>query len=179
MIRLLICCVSLLACTLFWSCTGEPEGQPEATVEKPAAGKENASKFSLTDVKIGGGAGAMKEPDYVTVQHILIAFKGSISKASVTRSKAEAEALAGDVLGKAQAGEDFGALVKKYTDDAVPGIYKMANHKAPPKPGYFQRSGMVAAFGNTGFPLSVGGVGLAPYDMRTSPYGWHIIKRLE
>ena len=38
---------------------------------------------------------------------------------------------------------------------------------------------MVAAFGDTGFPLKVGGIGLAEYHATTSPYGWHIVKRVE
>jgi hypothetical protein len=38
---------------------------------------------------------------------------------------------------------------------------------------------MVRAFGDIGFSLEVGGVGLAVYDSAMSKYGWHIIKRLE
>lgn len=38
---------------------------------------------------------------------------------------------------------------------------------------------MVGAFGNVGFPLKVGEVGLAEYDPTESKYGWHIIKRLK
>jgi parvulin-like peptidyl-prolyl isomerase len=43
----------------------------------------------------------------------------------------------------------------------------------------FKRSGMVAAFGDVGWRLEVGEYGVAPFDARTSPYGWHIIKRLK
>jgi parvulin-like peptidyl-prolyl isomerase len=38
---------------------------------------------------------------------------------------------------------------------------------------------MVPAFGEVGFALAPGEIGMAPYDARKSPYGWHIIKRLE
>ena len=38
---------------------------------------------------------------------------------------------------------------------------------------------MVAAFGDVGFKLDVGEVGMAPYDPAKSKYGWHIIKRLK
>lgn len=41
------------------------------------------------------------------------------------------------------------------------------------------RDGMVPAFGDVAFSLEVGEVGLAPYDAKSSPFGWHIIKRLE
>jgi Xaa-Pro aminopeptidase len=121
------------------------------------------------------------EPDRVTVQHILIAFKGSIPEPKVVRTVAEAEALAAEIFERARKGEDFDALVKKYTDDSAPGIYRMANFGVSPEKEKkeYARSGMVRAFGDTGFPLAVGGVGLAIYDPQRSKYGWHIVKRLE
>ena len=35
---------------------------------------------------------------------------------------------------------------------------------------------MVPAFGNVGFAISPGNIGMAEYDAKDSPYGWHIIK---
>jgi len=116
----------------------------------------------------------------------LIAFQGSVPGKQISRSKAEAEKLANEILAKAQAGEDFDALVEKHTDDSPPGIYHMANFEQDADMGnpndskrVYQRSGMVGAFGNVGFPLKVGEVGLANYDPAESKYGWHIIKRLK
>jgi parvulin-like peptidyl-prolyl isomerase len=43
----------------------------------------------------------------------------------------------------------------------------------------FPRDKMVGAFGDVGFPLQVGEIGLAEYDPQKSKYGWHIIKRIE
>lgn len=40
------------------------------------------------------------------------------------------------------------------------------------------RAAMVPAFGDVGFGLEVGEVGIAGYDEKTSPFGWHVIKRL-
>ena len=40
------------------------------------------------------------------------------------------------------------------------------------------RGAMVPAFGDVGFALAVGEVGLADYEKDASPFGWHIIKRL-
>lgn len=37
---------------------------------------------------------------------------------------------------------------------------------------------MVPAFGDVGFPLKVGEIGVSKYDPQNSPSGWHIIKRL-
>jgi parvulin-like peptidyl-prolyl isomerase len=121
------------------------------------------------------------EPERVTVQHILIAFKGSLPDPKVTRSQGDAEKLAFQIFEKAKAGEDFDAMVRTYTNDSYPGIYKMSNKDVPPDQSRqeFSRARMVKAFGDVGFSLEVGGVGLAVYDPAASKYGWHIIKRLE
>jgi peptidyl-prolyl cis-trans isomerase C len=125
---------------------------------------------------------AQAEPERVTVQHILIAFKGSLpDDTKVTRSREDAEKLALQVFERAKAGEDFAAMVKMYTNDSYPGIYKMTNKGVTPEKSKqeYSRTGMVRAFGDIGFSLEVGGVGLAVYDSAMSKYGWHIIKRLE
>ncbi len=122
------------------------------------------------------------EPEHVVVQHILIAFRGTIpGDQKVTRNQADAEKLALQIFERAKAGEDFDAMVKTYTNDSYPGIYKMSNRGVPPdrSKGEFSRTGMVKAFGDVSFGLEVGGVGMAVYDPATSKFGWHIIKRLE
>jgi peptidyl-prolyl cis-trans isomerase C len=118
-----------------------------------------------------------KEPDRITVQHVLLSFAGAGTDA--TRSKAEAEKLAKEVLERAKKGEDFGGLVKQLSDDPGEGIYGMANRGVREVRGEYPRDGMVPAFGNVGFALEAGGVGLAPYDPQASPFGWHVIKRLK
>ncbi len=121
------------------------------------------------------------EPDRITVQHILISFKGAIDKPEVTRTRSEAEALAKQLLERIKKGEDFAALVKGYTDDQNPGIYSMSNFNVKPDPNKaeYPRERMVKAFGDVGFSLKVGEVGMASYDQVKSPFGWHIIKRLQ
>ncbi len=126
------------------------------------------------------------EPAYITVQHCLIGFKDSVPGKAIFRSRAEAEQLAQDLFARAQNGEDFAAIVASNTDDSPPGIYKMANHGFPgdtssrvPSNHVMSRSGMVPAFGDTGFPLKVGEIGLAVFDEMNSPYGWHIVKRIK
>jgi hypothetical protein len=123
----------------------------------------------------------VSEPDFVTVQHVLIAYKGSIPGKKITRTQDDARELAVKVLEMAKSGKDFGELVKEFSDDAYPGIYKMANFGVPS--GDDRRSRprgrMVGAFGDVGFKLQVGEVGMAEYDRQKSPYGWHVIKRIE
>jgi hypothetical protein len=116
---------------------------------------------------------------HIKLQHILISFAGKVPGKNVTRSQDEARALAGQILERAKKGEDFDELVRTNTDDRAPGIYAIANSGVTPGSGEFSRDRMVAAFGNVGFSLAPGEIGMAEYDPRTSPFGWHIIKRLE
>ena len=121
------------------------------------------------------------EPERVEVQHILISFKGAIPDEKVTRTREEAEVLAKELFARAKAKEDFDALVKEYTDDQHPGIYRMSNIGITPDSANkeYPREKMVKAFGDVSFSLRVGEVGMAGYDPATSKYGWHIIKRLK
>jgi len=119
------------------------------------------------------------EPERVKVQHILIGFKGSLPGQNIERSADEAKKLAFEVFEKAKAkGADFEALVKQYSEDRPPGVYEMTNAGVAPAAGSFPREGMVPAFGNVGFKLQVGEVGIAEFDQKNSPFGYHIIKRL-
>jgi peptidyl-prolyl cis-trans isomerase A (cyclophilin A) len=120
-------------------------------------------------------------PDRVAVQHVLIAFKGSIPEEKVKRSQEEAHALALEIFERAKKGENFDTLVKTYTDDEYPGVYRMANFgfEVLKEKKEYSRAGMVWSFGEVSFGLPVGGIGLAVYDPVSSKYGWHIIKRLE
>ena len=43
-----------------------------------------------------------KEPAHITVQHVLISFKGSIPKDTVTRTMEEAEKLANEIFERAK-----------------------------------------------------------------------------
>ena len=119
------------------------------------------------------------EPAKITVSHILIMFAGS-ARSNATRSQAEAEKLAKEIVEQAKKGKDFGFMMKKHSDDPGGGTYTMVNHgKSPDSQGEFRRGDMVPAFGNVGFKLNVGEVGFASYDKKTSPFGFHVIKRIK
>ncbi|HEU4723892.1 MAG TPA: peptidylprolyl isomerase [Candidatus Eisenbacteria bacterium] len=157
------------------------DAKTKAKSAKAKAGKAGAAKGgAVSEGTKAAGTMPVKpavEPQHVQVQHILIAFAGSGTRA--TRPKEEAKKLAYEVLERARNGEDFDALVKQYTDDSPPGIYGMSGIGVPPGPGEYARNGMVPAFGNVGFAISPGNIGMADFDPQTSPYGWHIIKRLK
>lgn len=128
------------------------------------------------------------ESSHITVQHCLIGFEGSVPGKGISRSKEEARELAEDLLARAKAGTDFDELIKTYTDDSPPGIYQMSNTNIPgfenradpdPAKSIFERDSMVPAFGDVGFKLKVGEFGMSAHDQSSSPYGWHIIKRIK
>ena len=119
------------------------------------------------------------EPDRVVVQHLLLSFKGAEDARNKERSKKEAKALAETLLQRARDGEDFDALVKEHTDDRYPGIYTMTNYGVSAGARESEREGMVPAFGDVAFSLGVGELGLAEYHAALSPYGYHVIRRIE
>jgi hypothetical protein len=145
--------------------TTKPAEAPPADTAKPA-GKVNM------DADIQTLMAKTEQPDErIEIQHVLISFKGAPRMPpSITRTKEEAKALAEKVYAEAVGGADFLTLVKQHTNDSAPGIYPMT------KSG---RTQMVKGFGDVGFRLKVGEIGVAPWDATASPYGWHIIKRLK
>lgn len=129
------------------------------------------------DVSKPGGP----EPDRVAVDHILISFAGAGT--SATRTKADAEKLANELLKKLKDGGDWAATKKQFSSDPPPGgPYGMFQKPGAAKPGDVPRSGrggMVKGFGDVGFKLQINEIGMANYDPASSPFGWHIIKRVE
>lgn len=144
--------------------------------------------LAATLVACGGEATVNNTPvpaDHIQVQHILIGFRDAVGfqgaapgKAS-SRTQEQAKTLAYDLLNKAKGGSNFDTLVAENTDDSAPGIYGMSNTGISPAAGEYPREGMVAAFGNVGFALNVGEIGISDYDPQASPFGYHIIKRLK
>jgi foldase protein PrsA len=120
------------------------------------------------------------QPAIITVQHVLISFEGS-ERSEQKRSRAEAEKLAFEIINRAKNGEDFEKLMKEFSNDPGGGTYTLVNDgvSANQSAGEYERRGMVPAFGDVGFRITVGEVGLADYDAKASPFGLHIIKRIK
>jgi hypothetical protein len=139
---------------------------------------------TVTNTPVPPTPASSASSDHIQVQHILIGFKdaigfaGNVPPKAATRTQDQAKALAYDLLNQAKSGADFDKLVVDNTDDSPPGIYGMSNSGVAPAQGEYSRDGMVPAFGNVGFALKVGEIGMADYDPATSPYGYHIIKRI-
>jgi hypothetical protein len=124
-----------------------------------------------------------RPPDHIAVDHILIAVTNP--QLGVTRSAEDAKRIAYDLLAKLKSGADWDATKAQYSDDRpgpgqpAGGPYRLANHGVPTAAGEHRRGGMVPAFGDVGFKLAVGEIGMADHDPAKSPYGWHIIKRVQ
>jgi parvulin-like peptidyl-prolyl isomerase len=156
---------------------------PQSVSESKGKAKKSKKSKTASKEKSMTAAGTMPVkpaivPAHVEVQHILIGFAGSVPGKGITRTKEEAKKLAYEILDKARKGANFDSLVAQYTDDRPPGIYKMSAAGVTPQVGEYQRTQMVPAFGNVGFAISPGNIDIADYDPTTSPFGWHIIKRL-
>ncbi|MBR5769501.1 MAG: peptidylprolyl isomerase, partial [Clostridia bacterium] len=123
------------------------------------------SKDAITDE----AKKAEYDENYRRVKHILFKTNdlkddtdddGNVTK-TVDEKKAEIKATYEAVLKRAQAGEDFEALIEEYSDDS------MDKDK-----GYiFKKGDMVTAFEEAAWDLAVGEIATCE-----STYGWHIIK---
>jgi parvulin-like peptidyl-prolyl isomerase len=109
-------------------------------------------------------------PERIAARHILITYAGSAkSVAGVTRSEAEARALAEQVATQAQQpGSAWNALAEQYTEE--PGGKERAGDL-----GKFGRGAMVPAFERAAFALEVGQISAVV----ESPFGFHVIQRYE
>ena len=160
-----------LAACLALGCGGaepQPEPKPQPKPEVKADVRPELMPAKL----------ANPEPERILVAHILVAFSGA-ARSKATRTREAAEKLAYDLLARARKGDDFNKLMKEFSDDPGPGVYGMANHRVSPKGDDYERKGMVPAFGDVGFKLELGTVGMSLYDPQKSPFGYHVIKRLE
>ena len=171
----------LLALTSLAACGGEPApGAPEAPGATDAtsgtAHASNVEASPLEALRANVAATAARDEHgaaKVTVSHILVGF-AQPRLAGVERSPEEAEVKAAELLVRIEAGEDFETLMAE-SDDSGGGTYTMGA-------GGYPRQQMAKAFGDVSWRLAVGQVGVAAHDPdkpRDSPFGWHIIKRIE
>lgn len=114
------------------------------------------------------------EPGPVSVQHVLIGWKdspaaksGRADKRALDRTKADADKLAKQVLGKVRAKGDMAKLMKEFSEDPGSKDTAKAYEVGTDTP-------MVDPFKNMALRLKLNEAGLVK-----SPFGWHVIKRIK
>lgn len=168
--------VALLSCLFACACEREAveDDAPAPGPDPAGAGADAVADMRRAIETLQ--AKPEKDVDRVTVRHVLVSFDGAGTGA--TRTKEAAEALAAEVYQRLKAGEDFATLKQQHSDDPGPPTYTMVSGQ-PQEAGVYARSGMVPAFGDVGWRLDVDEIGVAPFDAKKSPYGWHVIQRVE
>ncbi|HMJ53620.1 MAG TPA: peptidylprolyl isomerase [Polyangiaceae bacterium] len=112
---------------------------------------------------------ANAQPEEIAAQHLLVMYQGSKSAArSIKRSKEEARIRAVEALDAIKRGQDFDKVVSAYTDEPGGAARRGAL-------GKFTRDRMVKAFSDAAFALEVGEIS----PVIESPFGYHVIRRLE
>ena len=101
---------------------------------------------------------------------MLVRFVGAKAGSESKRTYAEARTLTEELLKRARDGEDFAGLMTKYSTDEGGGTYTLTQTD---RHDYAQNFHAIA------FRLAVGEVGVAAHHRSKSPFGWHVIKRLE
>ncbi len=104
--------------------------------------------------------------EMITARHILIQFQGA-ARATQTRSRAEAQTLADELVKRAQSGEDFEELARSNSDGPSAPQGGML--------GRFPRGQMVPEFEAAAFQLKPGEVS----GVVETPFGFHVIQRVE
>jgi len=118
------------------------------------------------------------EPAHVEVQHVLVAFEGTGVR-NVTRTKEEAERLAGRVHAMALEGRDFEELIRLCSDDRRGmGTLLISNFAVPSGPDEIERRLLDRGFTRAAFSLEPGQVVLVPWHETDTPKGWHVIRRV-
>jgi parvulin-like peptidyl-prolyl isomerase len=115
-----------------------------------------------------------EEPEMVHVSHILISTQDPATHSDLPDDKKTARRkLAEDILKRAKAGEDWGKLVKEYSED--PGSKDKGGEYTFARASVDPTRAMVPEFENAAFALNTNQIS----DIVTTSYGYHIIKLLE
>jgi NIMA-interacting peptidyl-prolyl cis-trans isomerase 1 len=162
---LAICVVFSAACDGTLTGIGRTELPPETPL--PPAPVESATASHATGES--GDSPASKAPEEIVARHLLVMYAGSRSAPpAIKRTKEEARARAEEALARVKAGDDFGDVVAKYTDE--PGGAQRKGDL-----GRFSHDMMVKPFADAAFALSPGQVS----TIIETQFGFHVIQRTE
>ncbi|HMI83569.1 MAG TPA: peptidylprolyl isomerase [Polyangiaceae bacterium] len=155
---------ALAACDGTLTGIGRVPRPPEPPL--PAAPVETVDPSDPAGSNSAPAAPALEE---ISAQHLLVMYQGSKSAPrTIKRSREEARARATEALDAIKRGQDFDKVVSAYTDEPGGAARRGAL-------GKFSRDRMVKAFSDAAFALEVGEIS----TVIESPFGFHVIRRLE
>ena len=151
--------------------------------EAAAASAPTGDPLEALEAAIADVAGRSEHTaEKVKVQHILVGVKTSNPRTNAFKyDEPGAMKVAADLYRQIQEGADFnGLVVAGNSDDPGAGIYTMITKGRPNfAQGIYPRGQMAKVFGDVAWRLEVGEVGVGGFHAKNSPFGIHIIKRLE
>jgi hypothetical protein len=161
---------SVLAIGLVLACgCDKGSGEPATAAPSASAAVVPPPAPSSAPSAAAVPSAATAAPDTIIAQHILVIYKGAKrAPKTITRSKPDAKARAGEALAKIRGGATFEDVVKDYSDDAG-SVDRMGSL------GKFHRDDMDPAFSAAAFALQPGQVS----DVVETPFGFHVIKRTQ
>jgi parvulin-like peptidyl-prolyl isomerase len=144
------------------------EMQEQAAASASAAAAASASALAATLAAASANAAPKPPPDRISVQHILVAYKGADKAPKrVSRTKEQARLRAEEARQKALAGGvDFGDLAQLYSDDPSGQERQGIMHD-------IGRNDVVKEFADVAFALKENEVSAVV----ETPFGFHVIKR--
>lgn len=161
LVSLLAACIALASCDGTLTGIGRVPRPPEPPL--PPAPVETVDPESPLGMKPN------TEAQEISAQHLLVMYEGSKSAPkSIKRSRSEARIRATEALDAIKRGQDFDKVVSAYTDEPGGAARRGAL-------GKFSRDKMVKAFSDAAFALEVGEIS----PVVESPFGFHVIRRLE
>jgi hypothetical protein len=144
------------------------------------AGRNRGPEGRLLWFRNKGEAKRRVAPRRVKVKQILVRWSGAPGGQGSKLDRSEAELLARALLERARGGAEFDRLVANETDAglAVEVLTVVADANARGA-GEYSRADLPPALGELVFNLDVGEVGLCRFHEKESPYGWHVVLRVE
>lgn len=149
-----------------WIRTGMVKRREELVEKKPAPSPSPGPSPAAGASPAPAGSGTAEGPAEIKARHILVSYKEAGS-GGATRTKEEAQKLAGETRKRIENGEDFATVAKEVSDDS--------SKAEGGDLGKFGRGAMVPPFEAAAFALAVGQIS----DVVESQFGFHIIQRTE
>ena len=124
---------------------------------------------------------ARAAPRRVRLKQVIVPWAGAKGAKDVKLSREDAEKRARVILKMAQAGEEFDRLVANNHFDRFPSSLTIvqAGERRAGVGRVYVRGELPPAVERLAFNLDVGDVGLCEFHEKESPYGWHVVLRVE